>query len=328
MDSFGDRLRLLAQAPLVGASFQALLNQHERNMFPAPEIGDLSASDAAASLAAEKERRQRDLTRRGANRATMDSDEESYFNDDSDDDNAALHGQQAVSPAHDTGGGFILEPPGAVGVADASSGLSQLPSSAPMSRSLVAYADDDDADADADTDAQEVAKKLTAVAEAPVSLGKKNEPTLKRRKSPIQKTTENTEGQQPRQKRRRSGADAGSALSVSSTGQFDDAEEDEDIIGRLAKRQALKNKEKEEEDEESGFLRERSATPTIPPNTTTGSQTSSMAPEPGKSGSVTASPAPSPGFKKISLGLSTSSKRMVAAASDNASASKQEEKPK
>ncbi|CEH14661.1 Protein predicted to be involved in carbohydrate metabolism [Ceraceosorus bombacis] len=282
VDSFGDRLRALATAPLVGGAFQALLDQHERNLFPAPEIGDMSASDAAASLAAEKERRQRDLARRGANRATMDSDEESYFNDDSDDENVASQGQQPVVPSHDTGGGFILEPPGA-----------------------------------------EVAKKL-AIAEAPVSLAPKAEPTLKRRKSPIQKMSEVKE-EQPRQKRRRSGADAVS-LSGPSTGQFDDADEDEDIIGRLAKRQALKNKDKDE-DEEGGFLRDKSATPVPSANAGTASPSATLSSDEKQSGSATNSSAP--GLKKISLGLSSSSKRMAAATSaGGGAANNDEQKPK
>ena len=90
MERHEARVQALTQNPRIGHYFQALILQWEKNRAPAQSTYS-EAESSLASVQAEKERRDRDMVRRGENRATMDSDEESYFNED-DDEEAATDG--------------------------------------------------------------------------------------------------------------------------------------------------------------------------------------------------------------------------------------------
>ncbi|UZJ55095.1 hypothetical protein CBS101457_004415 [Exobasidium rhododendri] len=89
MERHEARVRALTEHSHIGHYFQALILQWEKNIEPLPSSSALEEGEstlASVSDTAEKERRLRDIDRRGGNRATMDSDEENYFNGEEDDD--------------------------------------------------------------------------------------------------------------------------------------------------------------------------------------------------------------------------------------------------
>lgn len=82
MEKFTPQMRHLAKSPHVGNCFQSLVQQWEKNHEPAPSVSnEVSQRDAQI---VDKTRQQRDQARRGPNRATIDADEESYFNAEGD----------------------------------------------------------------------------------------------------------------------------------------------------------------------------------------------------------------------------------------------------
>lgn len=76
------RVRALMENPKIGHYFRALMLQHEKNNERPPSLFLEGESSIISVQQAEKERRMRDIARRGDNRAVMDLDEESYFNED------------------------------------------------------------------------------------------------------------------------------------------------------------------------------------------------------------------------------------------------------
>lgn len=86
MERHESRVKALTENENIGHYFKALIFQWEKNIDPpASSIHENENSMASINLA-EKERRIRDIARRGNNRAMMDSDEENYFNEDEDDE--------------------------------------------------------------------------------------------------------------------------------------------------------------------------------------------------------------------------------------------------
>ncbi|EPQ30255.1 uncharacterized protein PFL1_02371 [Pseudozyma flocculosa PF-1] len=97
MERHGARMRQLASSPNVGACFSAIVSQWEKNVEPAVASSDDTAT--AQAQAEEKARQQRDLARRGATRTDMDSDEESYFNTaDDEEDQGSSSTSSASAP--------------------------------------------------------------------------------------------------------------------------------------------------------------------------------------------------------------------------------------
>ncbi|MCO5598655.1 hypothetical protein L7F22_052752 [Adiantum nelumboides] len=92
-EKYESRVRALTQHATIGHYFQAMILQWEKSN---AEQSAVTNTTMEASLStfdeAEKERKMRDLTRRGENRAIMDSDEEDYFNEDEDEEDVTEEG--------------------------------------------------------------------------------------------------------------------------------------------------------------------------------------------------------------------------------------------
>lgn len=93
-EKYESRVRALTQHATIGHYFQAMIVQWEKSN---AEQSVATNTTMEASLTtfdeAEKERKMRDLTRRGENRAIMDSDEEDYFNEDEDEEDVMGEGE-------------------------------------------------------------------------------------------------------------------------------------------------------------------------------------------------------------------------------------------
>lgn len=89
-EKYESRVRALTQHATIGHYFQAMILQWEKSN---AEQSVPTNTTMEASLSnfdeAEKERKMRDLSRRGENRAIMDSDEEDYFNEEDEEEDAA-----------------------------------------------------------------------------------------------------------------------------------------------------------------------------------------------------------------------------------------------
>jgi hypothetical protein len=86
MERHEARVKVLMENPKIGHYFRALMLQWEKNNEPPPSLFLEGESSIISVQQAEKERRMRDMARRGDNRAVMDLDEESYFNEDEDEE--------------------------------------------------------------------------------------------------------------------------------------------------------------------------------------------------------------------------------------------------
>lgn len=86
MERHEARVKILMENPKIGHYFRALMLQWEKNNEPPPSLFLEGESSIISVQQAEKERRMRDMARRGDNRAVMDLDEESYFNEDEDEE--------------------------------------------------------------------------------------------------------------------------------------------------------------------------------------------------------------------------------------------------
>lgn len=86
-EKYESRVRALTQHATIGHYFQAMILQWEKSNAE-QSIATNTTMEASTTTfdEAEKERKMRDLTRRGENRAIMDSDEEDYFNEDEDEE--------------------------------------------------------------------------------------------------------------------------------------------------------------------------------------------------------------------------------------------------
>jgi protein phosphatase-4 regulatory subunit 3 len=83
MERHEARVKALIESPKIGHYFKALELQWEKNNEPPPPSIFLEGESSVMSIhQAEKDRRNRDIARRGDNRAVMDLDEETYFNED------------------------------------------------------------------------------------------------------------------------------------------------------------------------------------------------------------------------------------------------------
>ncbi|PWN35791.1 DUF625-domain-containing protein, partial [Meira miltonrushii] len=84
-EKYESRVRALTQHATIGHYFQAMILQWEKSNAEQSVATNTTMEASTTTFdEAEKERKMRDLTRRGENRAIMDSDEEDYFNEDED----------------------------------------------------------------------------------------------------------------------------------------------------------------------------------------------------------------------------------------------------
>lgn len=82
MERHETRVRALTHHNTIGHYFQAMIMQWERRPEASGHGSQLEQDRSSTTFEAEKERRTRDLARRGENRAAMDSDEENYFQEE------------------------------------------------------------------------------------------------------------------------------------------------------------------------------------------------------------------------------------------------------
>lgn len=97
MERHEARVKALTESTKIGHYFKALVLQWEKNNEPLPSIFLEGESSIMSIHQAEKQRRTRDIARRGDNRAVMDLDEETYFNEDDDEKAASTSKEEPLS---------------------------------------------------------------------------------------------------------------------------------------------------------------------------------------------------------------------------------------
>ncbi|KAN0060642.1 Platinum sensitivity protein [Thecaphora frezii] len=299
MERHGPRLRHLANSPHVGACFSAIVSQWEKSAEPVGAVPD-DAAAAAQAQAEEKARQQRDLARRGAVRTDIDSDEESYFNtEDDDEEDTASHATNAPAPSTTT-----------------------------TMVGLVPYEEDDD-DVDVDVEADPKAAQVSTPGSPPKLLEKRRrEEEEEEEEDMVGRLAKRPHGKQKPQKADGDAAEADNGGDAPAPGGFI-----RNVANTLSSTFGVGNNGRGRSNNSVGS---GSSSPTAaespttgsasikghkPKNNATGNVSSTTevggkgTSEGGKRGNGLGGTGTGGGIKKISLGLSSSSKKMAAQSS-------------